>query len=397
MSRQVFYQRQTLTADQVQMSIVDGVHHVHSFFSRSIIPTNGSIGMAWFEASQFAPGASKSYNFQFRVNGTLTGDIAEIEGATQQKTFLDDWIPVSAGNTVDIEINKVGSPSNQLFFSYLMWKPDIENESLFMGTCTGALTVTQNVDEFIGMAGNIPAVRTVLNTSEIVISTPGTLKKLSAEIATGPGASANRQFSVMVGGVKKFTITMTGSETTGNNTGTFAVVAGDKVTFVASTTTAGIAPAANAWCTMGCVFVPTNTGEWIIPLSSTTSLPASNANRRLALYNGQSNWSGAQAANRKRLRGDVEFLNMYCLLLTAPGTGNTRPFVFRQGTTAKISATISGTATTANQSTTVAIIEGQNYDVQVSGTSTPAASLATVSLTARFKDRVANPFPGNIL
>ncbi len=389
--RQVYYGVGNLSAATNFMNPVSGDAGGAVFTSGSVWPAEGKYGRIHFHVAA-SPGGGNSYDFTIRINNSNTSSTVSIAGS-ETDAFIEAMEPISPGDIVEIEALKTGSPPTQVVFFYAVFSSGNTNFSTLSGGCVANLTQTQGTSEFFPMTGLVVNSNTTQNHTEFPCPADGTLRDHYVDLTSTPGAGATRRFFVLINGTRRLSISITGSNFTGNDTGSIAVAAGDLLTFEAETPSFGTVPSATR-CKMSCVFESDNADEFIIT-SVPINQPSNGVNNHGYLYSGELLLSPGAGAF-KRVRGDIDYLAMYASLAVAPGVGKTRRFRIRQGTTGTgLNLLISDTATAGNITSTVAMVEQGLVDYRTRPTGTPASTHVGVGVLAKFNARVSNPFLSN--
>lgn len=173
-----------------------------------------------------APGAGTSYDITFYKNGapqTVTVNIAEL--ATTGSDVANSF-SVAEGDRVTIEVKPNGTPTARIPKWGFEFDPTIDGE---YPTSTGeaAGTPSQIDVNYMFPIGNNSPIAT--ETSAQVLAEAGVLKKMYVVLKTAPGAGNSLQFQNSVNAaVGTLSVTISGTDTTGNDTvNEDTVVAGD--------------------------------------------------------------------------------------------------------------------------------------------------------------------------
>ena len=328
--------------------------------------------------------ATQSYTFKIRVNeaepgSTLTCAVSDGQTSCQD---LVNSVSVTAGDYVSIEVVPANTPIvTQMKFS-TTWNPTTADETILAGG-TNVATLATSGTEYVGIAGTA-LTDTVEFDKTFVAPTAGVFKNLYIGLPTAPGGVATRVFTFRDSASAESLVATCGSADTACNqtSGTVTATAGEK--FVLVSTVTGT-PAASRVKT-GIVFVPTTSGQWIIPLSSDDSLHTT-ATEYAKIVGGDDAWNGTitnkqQTYQTGSFAGDMDILNMYVVLETNPGTGlNKFDFTLMQdGIATALVATCDG-VTACNATSTINIGDDEQFATRSVPTSDPSVGSAMISYT----------------
>ena len=344
---------------------------------QTVIPADGTLDdlrITLQNAPDLGAG-TQSFTFTLRVGaaGTTLG-CAISETAT---TCTDsDGVAVTAGQLISFESVPANTPTVGDAFWTATWTPTTADKTIFMGG-TGSNALATSGTDYLAISGT-SAVTTNSFDKEIVIPTGGTLRDLYVELGTAPGGVTTRVFTV-TGDAGTFSCTVTGVETTCNNTSsTLAISAGE--TYVISSTVTGT-PAASI-VKYGLVFDPTTEGDWIIAHPSTDTL-----NDTTTEYRNVSGAGGvwiSTEVDRRQLAQAFTIKNFYVEASGLAGAGNSYVFTPRKGI-ADMSATFTCTTDNTNvqcsDTESITIADDDLLSFEVVPVSTPTVQDATYSFT----------------
>ena len=326
----------------------------------------------------------QSYTFKIRVNeaepgSTLTCAISD--GGTSCQDLVNS-VSVTAGNYVSIQVVPANTPIvTQMKFS-TTWNPTTADETILAGG-TNVATLATSGTEYIGIAGTANK-DTVEFDKTFVASTAGVFKNLYIGLPTAPGGVATRVFTFRDSASAESLVATCGSADTACNqtSGTVTATAGEK--FVLVSTVTGT-PAASIVKT-SIVFVPTTSGQWIIPLSSDDNLHTT-ATEYAKIIGGDDAWN-ASATNKQityqtgSFVADMDILNMYVELETDPGVaGDIFTFTLMQGAVASALVATCDGVTTCNATSTINISDDEQLSTRSVPTSSPTVGSAMISYT----------------
>ena len=336
----------------------------------ALIPTAGTISKLRIKLAS-APGAGKSLTFTLRKNGvdqTLTVTIADT--AISGNDTIHE-VSVAAGDKVCIKCTPSGTPTT----SAIMWT------ALFEGTTSKESIqlirpyyAVSNIDtRYFCIGRGINIYSTTENIRISVIPTGGNLKKLYVELASAPdpGGSDGYIITLRKNGLSQaLTVTITGDNTTGNDTAnSVAVSAGDTICLKVTPTGT---PAAEPKINYGLVFEATTDGESPVLNGSTNNLDAATTEYNLLAPYYSFAWTATEA-DVKCSAQECILKNFYVKLDDSPGTDKSYTFTLRKnGADTALTCTVADAATTANDTIyDVTISDDDELNVKVVPTGTP--------------------------
>ena len=214
----------------------------------------------------------------------------------------------------------------------------------------------------------------------VPISPAGTLSKLYVIVQTAPGAGKSRTFTLMLdGSTTALVVTISGTNTTGSDTtNSVSVTAGQNVSLKLEPTSTPASSNAH-W---GVQFTGTTSNESAL-LGLGTGLDATST-LRIAPHGASASVGSSNALGRTlKATAAGTIKNLYVKLTTAPGAGTSRKFeVYKGGSATALTVTISGTATTGNDtSNSFTVVADDNLVVVETPTTSPATSRGMTGLT----------------
>jgi len=359
------------------------------------VPISESITITkvWFNHTQAGAAASgKKWDVTLRKNAVATAatfNITEANPATGRN--IQVWtgsISVTAGDLLSIETVPTATPTASQTFQFVIEYTITGQKFIMVGGTSGALGTNttpqyQHPHQYTASAWTATA-----NTYDMIMPAAGNITKLMTRITTAAGASKSRTTVLRLNNTTDYLSNATSgaTDTLNSATGTVAVVAGDRVAI--KTTAAGTPAAAQlAW---SITIAPTNNGEIWWGAASLTTLSTS------AEVFGT--WGGANTPGNVLMNmptdWGISFKNLYVRWSVAPGGATTRTFNLGMGPQyqneigtnlatssqyAVINTTTTGAATTANETATVARLQGnapittQSVAFRSLPTGTPAA------------------------
>lgn len=342
---------------------------------QSVIPTAGTL--TDFQVGvRTAPGAGKSWTFTVRSgnpigNSALSVSIAEMDVISVLDTSL---VSVVAGDLVSVSSVGISTPTA---VGAVWWTckfiPDTAGETILLAGQTSWITELN----YKPLIGNKTSPDATLFDGQTLFPTSGTLKNFYCELVTAPGAGTDRTFKIEKNGVdSSIAITISGTNTTGNDTtNTLTVAAGDRVAIQETAVTGTPATTRDKW---GIVFVPDTQGEWFTSATTDDTLSTA-ATEYQQLTCGDSTLTTteneqyvlAQATTAKAI---------YVALSTDPGTApDAYTFTLRRNgaTDTALTVTITADNTTGSLVTDVTISANDLLSTSIVPVSTPAATPAS--------------------
>lgn len=196
------------------------------------------------------------------------------------------------------------------------------------------------------------------------------------KLGTAPGAGTSRTFTVRKNGVDTaLTLTISNTATTGaDTTHSFTVAAGDRVSI--SSTVSGIPVGSVGKYCMN--YTGDTTAESVI-LGGSRNLSLSTSVTEYKTVDGiiiATGISTTENDHRAVVPTGGTVKKLYIDLVTAPSAGTSRTFtLYKNGLATALTLTISGTATTGNDTThTVTVVAGDELSLESTISGTPVAS-----------------------
>ncbi len=337
---------------------------------RSLIPVRGIIRNMYIE-SDTPPGAGKSYAFTFRINGVSSAVTATISDAATTASDIVNSATVAAGDEVNIQCVPTGTPTGALVKIAVEFEPSTPQRFVINGGSASNLATAgaREYNFLFSSPGN--TFSGTQNLRAMVVPMACTIKNLYVKLSGSPTAGKSYEFSIYRNGVQEATSVFTVADTATTGSAENIAIAcspGDTLSF--SSISAGTPTARRA--SWGATFQPSIDGTFV--LSATTS------NMTAAQYNslqGVSSSSATEASREELIVGpfSTTLSKLYVSVNTAPGAGTTRVFTLRKNAgSGALTATISGTNTTANDTTnSVSFASGDDAAMLNTVTGVPAA------------------------
>jgi hypothetical protein len=327
-------------------------------------------------------GASvQSYTFTVRLDGAGTAlSCAISDGST---TCQDsDSFSVTAGQLLSMEVVPANTPATGDAYWSAIWTPTTADNSILSGCGTD---ITTGAVAYLSPAGCKFDDADEHDTA-IMIPTGGTFKNLYVEISTAAGSGKSWTFKLRnTGDTASIDCAISGvSATTCNSTlesETASASAGDK--FVLEVTPSGT-PSAVTTVKYGVVFVPTTSGEFIVPAVTENNFSATDTHYWQPL--GGKVGSSTTESDMRLTSSAMTIKNMYAWLENDPGTApNEYAFtLMKNGSAASATFTCAVTAAnypTCNDTENITISNDDLLTTRIVPTSSPTTGSGAISYT----------------
>ena len=332
-----------------------------------VIPTTGVLGNL-YAVLDSAPGASKTWLVDVFKNNSTVLTTLTFTGAAQTSDSDTGYYAVDAGDTISYRFRPSGTPSGTKFRFKSVFVSDTSGESILLGGWQENSLSTSSTTDLV-LSGTTPLNSSATNHS--VIPTGGTLKKLYVALNVDPGTSPDAYTFTLYKNSSSTALTtaIVADNTTGNDaSNTVSVAAGDKVYLLVSPTDT---PSASPICNFGMVFAPTTDGESIMLFSNSDNLNATATEYNLLCGFGRT-LSGTEA-NHQYYSTGITLKKLYIETQVAPGAGKSYTFTVRNGSgDTSLSAQVSGTGKTGNDTTNTADVNGEMFDLSIVPSGTPS-------------------------
>ncbi len=341
-------------------------------------------------------GSAKSFTFTAQLgarnqDSTIT---CAISGTTQ--TCCEDVTHSSttvAGDLFRIKSVPSGTPTASTGHTIsMLFTPTDDNNFIVSGAQTSANT---GANSYVALAG-ATGVRTTVTDTRIPMSLAGTFDLMYAEVAAAPGVGKSWTITMATNGSDStITCAISGTNTKCNDvTHSSATIRGDQVVWkvVPSGT-----PTAST-LSIGMRFTPTNRGEFPI-IGNTFNSVSNTASSYTRISGGNDNSlteNLSTSTTTSRAPGLIIKNGTYSVT-TAPSSGKSYTFTLRQNfadPTGGPSATISGTATTAQSNGYIVVTDGDVLVNRLTPSGTPTAGMFHSCYTGYFTQPLMTPvFP----
>lgn len=240
------------------------------------MPTAGSFQKlyVYLSGDPDSGASANGYSFTLNKGGSATSITVNVLSSTSgfHSAYTSSPVHFNTGDLITLVQAPVGTPANLVNFSAeIEFQGDTTGETILLGGINGnALSATTN--EFVPVYGE-KNVFTLESEYWSVFPVAGTITKFSTNLTTVPGGTGTRTFQLRqnagnIGTTITYTAAQSGVQSQAQS---ISVSAGDRID-IESNTTNSPATSTAGW---GLVFVPTVTGQFIIPVTATSTLSAS--------------------------------------------------------------------------------------------------------------------------
>lgn len=343
---------------------------------QAVMPEDGTLKNLRLKAKTALTGAQTVAVTLFK-NGVATGLTLTVNAASGTTTQSDtDSVSYAAGDTMHAELAVTNSPTAVFYFS-IDYESSNANTAIYQwdGTHDTITGGSGEYSSFFGGGRNTGYNPTESRVSSLV-SVGGSVKGLSVSLEFAPGAGQNFSFAVMKNGVAQdgsggttdTRLTISNTDTTGRNSFTLAVAAGDTL----SVRWQGSAFASTGKLAGLTLFESGSSNRWNVSgLTGTTGLSTGIGT---TIYNGITPdlgaWTTTEASSvvRSLLSGTLFFSSLRWKVQTAPGSGKSWALTFR-----KNSADTGLSSEIADLDTTADVVSGNVVTAAVDDTFTMKA------------------------
>jgi hypothetical protein len=311
---------------------------------REVLPGGGTVGKLYVWSAQ-DPGGSASWTVRLRKNGSNTQLWAKINsGETYDVNEVPGGVSFDAGDTVEYLITPSGSPTAGRVYLCLFYEPTTANHSYIMGCNAYWQTHEYPVAPIGTMVPN--------GDCRLVFPLAGTVHGLYGWLSAAPGSGDARALTTSLyttsWAAQSQTISFGESDTSQSDTAhPFAVSAGNKVRVGLDIT------GTPATCYLS-VSLDFSTSDGSFPLFWAMNAYAMDSDG-YACPNGQGTGNATESL-RNQMSLACTLKSLYVASSGSPGSLESFTFTVRDDATdTALTAAITGTGTTANYSTDVAV------------------------------------------
>lgn len=366
------------------------------------IPASGTLHSLYITTSA-AVGADHTAYYTFTVR-KAAGDCGSpgtlqvvIYGDTANNRSYDttNSCAVTEGDYIDLSVTPTGSVSAVFFSIILGFTPTTANNTVMVGYSGVAQGATMPVYGMIHSDRSMSSITTE-SYAYTIIPMAGTISAFTASLTTAPGgAGKSRTATLRINGADQANpITWTNTDSGfRSNAESISVNAGDLVDVAWSVTGSSLA---TSDCSMGVVFRPTTSGQFVIPFSGATGQTSASATKYTHLSTGgTSTVAGTESSTYQIGWDDFQITGVYAWLDAAPDNGagaQSYAFQLNKDGSAVVGSEFDFTISEANQSgnntTDVALTLAQwsKYDTKIVPSGTPALARPVVSYIGYIAD-----------
>lgn len=336
------------------------------------------VGLYVFVTPTPSPG---NWVFAIDVGGTASGATCTVAAGATSATFTGS-VAVAQDALISLRCTPNASAAVGTLFNWIVEYQTAGDFFCMMGGAnTAYATAANNFWDPTGHHGT--TVGTTAPVRSILCPAAGTLTRLS--VATPVGVVGGTSYAVSLrtnDTTDNLTATMTAAQAAAQATGSVAVAAGDSMTIKGVPTGTPTARQLSYCLTIA----PTQRGEtWNGAGTDNNASPfPADTTSRYEVPQGQgfpdANGGvlvGAETSRSHMLRAGYVLRNLYWKTATAPGGVTTRTLTIREAAASTVlTATITGAATTANDTTHRAVMLGatSQFDLEYAATGPPVAS-----------------------
>ena len=311
--------------------------------------------------------ASQAIAYSLNVNGTDTL-LATVDASGSTKYNRVDEISVVEGDLVCYKCVSTGGADAESEHHWI--NIEFESEMAAIMGCNSSAKIGNTTSYIPVQHAWVAAWTTTNSNGDGYFSCDGTIKNFKVVLSAAPSTGSSRIIKILNGFTTLGTVTISDEETTGSISLNTAVIQGYRTRLEYSVSGT---PAA-AWASHSLKFAPTVGGSF--PLMFTEFDSASTSASEFSYLMGPKFWLNTHVQRTVPLQREKILKNFYVRVQTAPGAGKSWTFsiVDYSGNPTGISATISGTSTSATDNTNeYAISEGEEFSLKCTPSGTPTA------------------------
>lgn len=304
-----------------------------------------------------SPGLLNHYDFTLRVNGAGSALTLRIRDTATQASDLVNEVTIAAGDYVTLESNPNSTPTVRVA-SWCVWFESAEDQiNPFVFGSPDALNAVVNETNWpLGGSTWIAALPAGNLGKKAIMLRTGTFKQFYGLLSAAPGAGTQYQFNIRKNAATQFSVVISGTNTTGNDTGSsFTVAVGDLVDVQSAPTGAPATPAAY----YGLSFKADDDSEDTYHAGSDDTLNTG-ATEYNYLSGTGSTWNATET-NRRSLFPLGRIRNLHVEIgVNAGGTSNLEFTVMKNGSATALQVNIASGSTSGTDTTNV--IETDDFD-----------------------------------
>lgn len=315
------------------------------------VPTAGTF-LGFYLNRATGPGAGSSSSYRLRVNNadssSFTASVSNTN-TTIRAPFIRQ--AVVAGDRVCLAHYPTLSPAASAPQSWsTFFCPANPAESVWL--CNSGNSSLSSTTTYLSIGGQAQQSGTEADVTCVATQVTGgtafgTLTKFFVHLSVAPGGvTASRTFNVRVNGTDYFTVTITGTNVSGNATGTVTINDGDTISIKST----GANSPALAKAYFGICLEPTIAGDYLIPSSANDLLRTTVGDEYHNIAVGGWTWSNTATERAQIPLWGIIHKGIGARVTAAPGVGKERAFRLAPYNTPSLTSVISGTATYAKSS-----------------------------------------------
>lgn len=369
----LFGSSQSNTANGVTFGInasYNSTSNATNTFREQIVPAPITLSNFYVSLAS-APGGVASITVSIMKNGSASAVTVTITGSATSATDSTHSVSFNAGDLIGVTVTTSGSPTN----SRASWNVGCTSTSgdyfPMFGGMMGSLTATTSYAYPYSTSNNSTV--TTEAQAEIVIPCAGTLSNMYVATDVAPGTGNSIQFvPYKNGSAGLLTATISGASATSasDTTDSITVSAGDRISMQLVKSTS-LTSARFFW---GIQFTPTTVGQSFFAFGNSSAPSTATTNYEQPLGIGLAGWNATESTALS-IPGACTLQALYWMAGTAPGTVASWALTVRKNSTnTALSATITGSATTANiTGQNVTLAQSDIVDLQMVPSTVPAA------------------------
>lgn len=339
--------------------------NVSEINARSVMVDSGTF-QGFYVRRNAAPGTGASVTYTLVQNGVNTGITCTISDTNTTAQDITDSVSYVPGDVFSVNIQPTGTVAT----SNVSYQLD--------NTSSGQALMMSDVTLQAAANGTIYA--SLMNGEWVTsptdqgtpFSTSGTIDNGFMDLSVTTGASKSWAATLFKNGLATpLVITVTNGTQSNDTSHSVSVNAGDTAYWQV---TSANAPASTR-IRLSCRFTPTINGESIQMGGSSSNLATSGANFA-GVQGGQGVYSSTESARANWINTPYDIKKLYASVDTAPGSASWK-FTVASPSLSALSCTITGTATTGNDTSDVVTpAAGVLLAMDIVGTGTPTATPA---------------------
>jgi len=337
---------------------------------RQIIPGNG-IAHSLKVFLSAAPGGGGAYVFTLRVQNAATAVAVTITDPATSAEITTTEAALVAGDRWNLECAPSGSPTATptAQWSFIVEDTDDVNRCWITGGHNNTMSPLLNEKNSVAGGDTWATVLAGFNGRRAPVPISGTVRNLFVQLSAAPGAGTNFVISLQLGAAALLSVTISGTNTSGSDTGSSTVSVGDNIRMDSNPTNTPTA----RYAFWGFCFEPDEPYKYPV-FGESTDFPANGEYN--SLFSAGELWTATETSVRTRVKMGI-MSNFAITSGTAPGSGQSTSITLVVNGVDTITVTLSDTATVATNSTDY--VEVQDDD-EVSIKATLSGGTSTTDL-----------------